>query len=49
MIIDANWISLKSVNENRNKRITIRSLKMWATDAAVKTTVNYWSIKFFKY
>ena len=28
LIIDANWISLRSVNENRNKRITIRFLKM---------------------
>ncbi len=28
VITDANWISLRSVNENRFKRITIRSLKM---------------------
>jgi len=48
VIIDANWISLRLVNENRFKRITIKSLKMWETDAAVKTAVNYWSIKFFK-
>ncbi len=27
-IIDINWISLRSVNENRSKRIIIRSLKM---------------------
>jgi len=49
MIIDTNWTSLRSVNKNRSKRITIRSLKMWETDTAVKTAANYWSIKFFKY
>ncbi len=47
-IIDANWISLRSVNENRFKRITIRSLKMWEKDTAIKTVMNYWNIKFFK-
>ncbi len=48
VITDANWISLKSVNENRFKRITIKFLKMWKINAAVKTAVSYWSIKFFK-
>ena len=48
-ITDANQTSLRSVNENKSKRITIRSLKMWETDVAVKTAANYWSIKFFKY
>jgi len=28
VIINVNWISLRSVNENRSKRITIRFLKM---------------------
>jgi len=46
VIIDINWISLKSVNENRSKRITIKSLKMQKIDTAVKTVMSYWSIKF---
>ncbi len=41
VITDTNWISLKSVNENRSKRIIIRSLKMWKTDAAVETAAHY--------
>ncbi len=45
-ITDVNWISLRSVNENRSKRIIIRSLKMWKADAAIKTAVSYWSIRF---
>ncbi len=40
-ITDANWISLRSVNENRSKRIIIRFLKMWKINAAVKTAINY--------
>ena len=46
VIIDVNWTSLRSVNENRSKRITIKSLKMQKIDTAVKTVMSYWSIKF---
>ncbi len=41
VITDTNWISLKSVNENRSKRIIIKSLKMWKTDTAVETAAYY--------
>ena len=49
VITNANWTSLKSINKNKNKRITIRFLKMWVMNAAVKTAINYWSIKFSEY
>jgi len=41
IIINANQISLRSANENRSKRITIKFLKMQKTDAAVKIAVSY--------
>ncbi len=41
VITDINWTSLRSVNENRNKRITIKFLKMWMINAAVKTAINH--------
>lgn len=46
MITDTNWTSLRSVNENENKRITIRSLKMHAVKTAAETAISHWSTRF---